>query len=251
MNSKTGLPLLGCLMLAGVWLAVADVGRLTSPLILPPLTEVLLRLTELSHQETLALDLGYTLWRWSLGFALGVFLGVTGGLVLGVSSTLYRVFEFPLEFLRAMPVTALFPLFLLIFGIGDEAKVAMACLPAGLLLCVSTAAGVRQSDQARLRMARVFGATRLQIFRSVVLFEALPSICTALRLALSLSLVVTVVSEMFIGTDIGLGQRVYESYLTNSIESLYALLLVLGVVGYGLNKVALLLERRFVFWTGR
>jgi ABC-type nitrate/sulfonate/bicarbonate transport system permease component len=244
-------PLWGCLAIALTWLLVADIGHLVSPLLIPPLHEVLLRLLELGRHDTLALDTASTLWRFALGFGLGVALGVVSGLFFGVFQKLYSAFELPLEFLRAMPVTALFPLFLILFGIGDQAKVAMAFLPTFLLLSVSTAAGVRQADHARRRMARVFGATPVQIFRCIVLYDALPNICTGVRLGLSLSLIVTVVSEMFIGTDSGLGQRVYDSYLTNSVSTLYALLLVLGVAGYTLNKIAVSLERRFVFWTGR
>ena len=71
------------------------------------------------------------------------------------------------------------------------------------------------------------------------------------RLSLAQSLIVTVVSEMFIGTDFGLGQRVYDSYLTNSVSTLYALLIVLGTLGYLANRLMVMGERRLVFWAGR
>ncbi len=233
------------------WISIADLGQFINPLLVPSLKDVITRLFELAQQETLLLDSVYTLSRFSIGFGLGVLCGVLCGLMFGMVPKFYEMFELPLEFLRAMPVTALFPLFLILFGIGDQAKVAMAFLPTFLLLTVSTAAGVRQVDSARRRMAFVFGATPFQIFRLIVIYDALPNICTGFRLALSLSLVVTVVSEMFIGTDIGLGQRVYDSYLTNSVPTLYALLLVLGMAGYVLNKAAILFERRFVCWAGK
>ena len=104
----------------------------------------------------------------------------------------------------------------------------------------------------RRKMAAVFGASKFQIFRLIIIImDALPQIFVGLRLALAQSLIVTVVSEMFIGTDFGLGQRVYDSYLTNSVTTLYALLIVLGVIGYGANKLLVFLESRIVFWTGK
>lgn len=100
-------------------------------------------------------------------------------------------------------------------------------------------------------MAAVFGATPTQVFKYIVLYEALPQIFIGLRLAVSFSLIVAIVSEMFIGTELGLGQRVYDSYLTNNTTSLYAILLVLGLLGYVLNKFISLIETKFIFWGGK
>jgi ABC-type nitrate/sulfonate/bicarbonate transport system permease component len=242
------LGFLSCLLL---WYLAVDCFALVNPILLPPLKEVVLRLSELLTNGSLARDFLATIQRWTLGFGLGASLGITAGLVLGVTPRLYRILEGPLEFLRAMPVTAIFPLFLMIFGLGDASKIAMAFLPTFLLLLINASYGVFHASLERRRAVQIFGATPWQIFRYVVFFESLPQIFIGLRLALSLSLIVTVVSEMFIGTDTGLGQRIYDSYLTNSVTTLYALLLVLGLVGYVLNKISLSFEKRLVFWAGR
>lgn len=242
---------LGVLLLPLVWFIVADWLELATPLILPPLKDVLARLWSLISSGEIFPDLYKTLYRWVLGFALGILVGVPCGLLLGTSAALYRVFELPIEFFRTLPVTAVFPLFLLIFGVGDEAKIAMAFFPTFLLLVVNTSYGVSHATPERQRMAKAFGASRLQSFRWITCREALPQIFIGLRLALSLSLIVTVVSEMFIGTEFGLGQRVYDSYLTNSVNTLYAILILLGLLGYGLNKLLILIEHKTVFWAGR
>jgi NitT/TauT family transport system permease protein len=213
--------------------------------------DVFIRLKELVLSGSLLADFWATFGRWMVGFGLGVVAGIGAGLLLGVLPRLYAYCEGPIEFLRAMPVTAIFPLFLMIFGIGDESKIAMAFLPTFLLMLINSSYGVIHASPERRRVLLAFGATQIQIFRHVVWFEALPQIFIGLRLALSLSLIVTVVSEMFIGTDLGMGQRIYDSYLTNSVTTLYSFLLVLGVFGYGLNKICIALEKNIVFWAGR
>lgn len=239
------------ILLPMIWLLSADIFKLASPLLLPPLWLVVERLFALLAHGAFLDDLLATIYRWAIGFCSGITCGVLVGLLLGISSRLRRLFEFPLEFMRSMPITAIFPLFLIVFGIGDPSKIAMAFTPSFLLMVVNTTYGVLLSDPTRRRMASVFGATRFQIFRLVVIMDALPQIFVGLRLALTQSLIVVVVSEMFIGTDHGLGQRVYDSYLTNSVSTLYALLIVLGVIGYVLNKLFLVLESRLIFWTGK
>ena len=241
--------LFGLAIIPFTWWIVADWLQLVNPLLLPSLQSVLVKLGRILSSGSLLIDLKFTLWRWIVGFSFGAVAGILSGLVLGYSRRGIALFEFPIEFLRALPVTAIFPLYLIIFGVGDSAKIAMAFTPTYLLMLINTTYGVTLAEPTRRKMAKVFGATKFQIFRYVITFDALPQIFIGLRLAVSLSLVVTVVSEMFIGTDFGLGQRVYDSYLTNSVTTLYALLIVLGVLGYLLNKFVIVIGRRVVFWS--
>jgi len=243
--------LFGFLFFILLWLLAVDVFNFVNPILLPPLHDVIARLGQLITNGSLARDFLATFMRWAYGFGMGATLGVAAGLALGVAPRIYRILEGPLEFFRAMPVTAIFPLFLILFGIGDASKIAMAFLPTFLLMLINASYGVAHASPERRRAVQVFGATRWQIFRYVVFFEALPQIFIGFRLALSLSLIVTIVSEMFIGTDTGLGQRIYDSYLTSSVTTIYALLLVVGTLGYLVNKASMLLEKRFIFWAGR
>ncbi len=240
--------LLGILIIPFIWFICADVLTLVNAALLPSLISVLRRFADLIGSGSIFADLGATVLRWLTGFSLGVFTGVLTGLILGLSPALMRTMQFPIEFFRAMPVTAIFPLFLIVFGIGDSSKIAMAFTPTFLLMTVNTSYGVTLAETLRRKMARVFGASSIQIFFRIVTMDALPQIFVGLRLSLSLSLVVTVVSEMFIGTDFGLGQRVYDSYLTNSVTTLYALLIALGLLGYFANQLMMFLERKAVFW---
>jgi sulfonate transport system permease protein len=224
---------------------------LTPPSMLPSLSDVLSRVLSLLVDDVFLADVFFTVRRWLSGFILGVMAGTLIGLCIGHSVRLRTLLEFSIEFLRAIPVTAIFPLFLLTFGIGDSSKVAMAFLPTFLLMLVSTSYGVTLVEPARKRMAKAFGASPRQIFWRVTFMDALPQIFVGVRISLSQSLIVTVVSEMFIGTEFGLGQRVYESYLINSVNTLYSILIWLGLIGYIVNKGTLSVERKLVFWAGK
>ncbi|HMO01468.1 MAG TPA: ABC transporter permease [Oligoflexia bacterium] len=250
-NSTTIYKIGGVFLLPFLWWLCADTFAFVSPLLLPNLTTVINRLYSLITTGTITQDLLATMYRWTIGFSLGVTTGTLVGLMLGVSNRLRSFFEFPFEFFRSMPITAIFPLFLIIFGIDDPSKIAMAFTPTFLLMVVNTSYGVLLTDPTRRKVAVVFGATQLQTFRKIIMMDALPQVFVGLRLALTQSLIVVVVSEMFIGTDFGLGQRVYDSYLTNSVSTLYALLIVLGIIGYIFNRLVLLAEAKFVFWAGK
>jgi NitT/TauT family transport system permease protein len=195
-------------------------------------------------------DLGASLLRWLVGFGLGCVIGMPVGLLVGNSLAAYKA-SFPLiDFLRSLPVTALFPLFLLIFGIGEASKMAMAFTATVFVVILNSAFGAVQASHTRRRAAAVFGASPWQVFYMVVFWEALPQTFVGFRTASSLALIVVIVSEMFIGTQNGIGQRIYDAYSFNLTKDLYAVLLITGLLGFAMNRLFLAGEKRVVFWAG-
>lgn len=245
------LSYIGFFALIAAWLLATDISQFAAPQLLPSLQDVLKKLGTITLNGSLWIDTQASLGRWIIGFTLGVMGGALTGLLLGLNPKIYKACEFPIEFLRTLPVTAIFPLFLILFGIGNASKIAMAFTPTFLLMLINAAYGVLHAPLGRANMAKAFGATKVQVFKYIVVFDALPQLVVGVRLALSLSIVATIVSEMFIGSDHGLGQRIYDSYLTNDVQTLYAVLIVLGMIGYSLNKAILKLEKHFVFWSGK
>ncbi len=243
-------PILLPLFLLAVWAIVSGVG-LAPRVLLPTPAAAFSRLATLLGPGGALPDIAATLRRWALGFVAGCLVGVPLGLALGGSRRVFRATFPSVDFFRSLPVTALFPLFLLLFGIGDTAKVAMAFAATLPVVALNSAYGVVNARQARIRAARVFGATRFQIFRWVLFFEALPQTLVGVRTAVSLALIVVIVSEMFIGTKAGLGQRIFDAYTTNFTEELYAVLLIVGMLGYVLNVLFVQAERRLVPWAGK
>lgn len=196
-------------------------------------------------------DLGPTVKRTLQSFGIAVVGAVPLGIVLGANRTVYRGFESLIDFFRSTPVTALFPLFLLIFGIGDEAKVAVAVFAAGLIILFNVAYGVIGATRTRIMAARAMGASHLRVLKDVLFFEALPQTFVGLRTGVSLGLVVIIVAEMFVGADNGMGKRIIDAQQVFDLSNMYASILVTGVLGYVFNRVFLSLDQRVVHWSGR
>jgi len=233
-----------------VWWASSATG-LINPLFLPRLSALAKALVGLLSGPAIYLDAVATLYRALLGLLLSFLVGVPLGLVLGRFTGLYQFIEFPVDFFRSIPSSALFFLFILFFGIGDASKVAVVFYGCSLILLVNTVYGAKptREKQDRINMLRSFGATSWQIFYFAVWRDALPHIAAGFRVCVSLSLVLVVVTEMFLSADRGLGRRIYDFYLAYKIPEMYAAIIILGLVGFSANKLTLLFERRASFWT--
>lgn len=196
-------------------------------------------------------DLWPTFVRVFYAFACAAVVGVPLGIVLGVNERVYRAVEFVIDFFRSTPATAMFPLFLLLFGLGDFSKIAVASFAALLVIVFNTAYGVMNARRTRLLAARSMGASRLRIFIDVVFYETLPQTFVGLRTAVSLALVVIIVAEMFIGATDGLGHRIIDAQISYDLPEMYGSILITGALGYALNVAFLIVESRLVHWSGR
>ena len=145
----------------------------------------------------------------------------------------------------------MFPLFLVLFGVGDETKISVAAFGAVLVILFNVAYGVMNARKTRLLAAKVMGASRLRVLFDVMLLELLPQTFVGLRNGVSLALVIIVVAEMFIGSQDGLGHSVFEAQQLFDMPRMYAAIFAAGALGYGLNLLFLLIERRFVHWSGK
>lgn len=222
-----------------------------SQTLLPAPLTALRMAAELSWSGDIWPDLAETLWRTGAGYLSACVVGVAVGLVIGSARALYASLEFTIDFFRSLPVTTLYPIFVLFFGIGSASKIAMVFAASVFVVTLNAAYGVLRSSPTRRQMARLYGASPFKLLWSVTLPEALPQALIGMRVALSYSLIVAIVTEMFMGAQVGMGQRVFDAYTRYSTVELYALVLITGVVGYALNRGFVLLERRIVRWGPR
>ncbi len=236
------------LLLLFVWWLLSQ-HSFVSPLFLPRVGDVGLEIG-VALREGLLGDIGATLYRSLIGLAIAGALGIPIGLLLGYSKRLYQQAEFTIEFFRSIPTTALFPLFLLLFGVGDLSKISMVAFGAIAFFIINTVYGVHGVRRQRVAAAQAMGLKGVDLFRYLILPEALPSIVTGFRLALSYSLVIAVVTEMFFGSNDGVGYRIMTAQYIYDTPAIYVGIITAGLLGLGLNKVALGLERRFIHWRG-
>jgi len=242
--------LIGPIILFLLWLAAAEL-QLVDKFFLPGPITTLGELFRLLITGAVIPDLLLTFERVLLAFAIALIIGLPIGLLLGQSEKAYRSSEFIIDFFRSTPATALFPLFLLIFGISDLSKIAVTAFAGALIIIFNTAYGVMHAKKSRLLAAKIMGASRTQIFRSILFWESLPQTFVGLRSAVSISLIIIIITEMFIGTTAGLGRRIIDSQITYEIKTLYATILFAGILGYLLNLIFLTIEKRYLHWSGK
>lgn len=233
-----------------LWAVVTATG-MVKPLFLPSPGQVLSTLMALLAGGDLWGDAGSTLWRTGAAFLISAVIGTALGVPLGIWSKFYESLEVVFDFFRSMPSTALLPLAMLLFGLGDTSRIAVAAFTCSLVNAIQTAYAVRAIPRHRILAAKLFGARGFFLLRSVHIPSVLPGLVAGWRITLSLSLILIVVSEMFIGTRTGLGMRIYDYHLMFRSSEMYAVILVVGLVGYGLNKLVELAEHKFVHWAGK
>jgi ABC-type nitrate/sulfonate/bicarbonate transport system permease component len=244
------VPFIGPVLLFIVWDLVVRLG-FVKPILLPPPADTLLALVNGLAGGPLLKDFTVTLWRTTQAFMIAAVIGMPLGILLGSTEKAYRSVEFLIDFFRSTPSSALIPLFLMIFGISDINKVAIAAFGAMLIVVFNSAYGVLNARKQRVMAAKVMGASRWQIFKDVLVWESLQPSFVGLRSAVSMALVIVIVAEMFIGADNGLGNRIINSQQVMNVKEMYASILAAGVMGYALNVLFLLSERRIVHWSGR
>ena len=237
------------LLLAAWWLAFD--AQWVSHKLLPSPWATVQSLWQSVLSGSIAKDFLSTLNRTLSAFAMAAVAGIPVGIVLGANQKIYRSIEFLVDFFRSTPATAMFPLFLLIFGIGDFAKIAVAAFAAWLVVVFNVAYGVMNARQTRILAARVMGASSLRVFRDVMFFESLPQTFVGLRMAASVALVVIIVAEMFIGSSDGLGRRIIDSQQVFDLQQMYASIIASGIMGYGMNVFFLGIEKWLVHWSGK
>lgn len=229
------------------WLLISAT-KVANPLFLPSFSDTVHALYAMLQTGSMYRDLWATLYRTALGFAIAAFLGIPLGLIFGYYAKLYSAFEIVIDFFRSLPGTSLYPLFLLLFGVGSGAQIATAVFVAVGVIFINSAYGVLHNSKVLQNVAMTLDARRLQIFYSIVTMEALPQIFAGLRTALSIALIVVVANEMFMGSNVGLGQKMFDYYLTYQTARLYAVLIMTGLLGYALNKLFRLFEARVLHW---
>lgn len=191
--------------------------------------------------------LSSTAQAWLAGLAVAAAIGIPLGIAVGLSSWVDSTTQRAVEFLRPVPVVALVPMAVVIFGIDLGMQVflvALACLWPVLL---GTRAGVRAVDPLQLDTARTFGLGRGTVVRRVVVPSIIPAIATSLRVAASLGVVVAIAAQLVSGSP-GLGQLLIASQRAGNNDVVWACLLVAGLFGIAVNLGLGALERRVASW---
>jgi ABC-type nitrate/sulfonate/bicarbonate transport system permease component len=189
-----------------------------------------------------------SLTRIALGFGIAVVVGVAVGVPIGLSRVA-RLWTMPhIEYWRAMPPPALLPIsVILLHSIGNVQKVSFIAFFCVFPILLNTIDGVRGIDPTLVDTARSYGIGGWERVRRIVLPAALPQIVAGMRNSLSLAVIMMVLAEYFSSTS-GVGYVLLISKNTFEMAPMWAAILLIGVLGYVLNVLFLLVERRFLAW---
>lgn len=202
------------------------VGRSADLLILPPLSDVLVGLWTFVADGTLLERLGGTLLALVAGMAISILVGVAVGALMGRFRTVEYALDMYVNAAMGAPMVAFIPVFVLLFGVGYESRIASVVVFAIFPIIVNTAAGIRNVNGSLVAMARSFGATERQMLRWVRLPDAFPMIRAGLRLGASRGVKGVITGEVIIAV-VGMGALVKQYGTAFSIDRLYAIVFVL------------------------
>lgn len=249
-NAQVYLPVVGVVGLIVLWYLAVWI-QIVDPVLLPSPTDTFGAMWNGMLHGKLGADFIKTVLRTTYATLIAAAIAIPLGILLGSAEKLYRSVEFVIDFFRSTPASAMFPLFLVLFGVGDATKISVAAFGAALVIVFNVAYGVMNARKTRLLAAKVMGASKLRVLTDVMLLESLPQTFVGLRNGVSLALVIIVVAEMFIGSQDGLGMRVFEAQQLFAMPDMYAAIFAAGALGYGFNLLFLLVERQFVHWSGK
>jgi len=233
-------------VLVVAWEAVSRSGIVT-PFLLPPISAVMARVGQDAISGELAVNLGLTLFRSLVGFAIAG----AGGVVLGILMTRQRLIRWFFDPIVSvgfpMPKIAFLPIFMLWLGLYDFSKISMAVFNAIFPVITATIAAAEGVDRQLLWSARSLGASERQLLREIILPAALPQILTGLQVALPISMIVMIVTEMLMGGQ-GLGGAMIAASRFADSPGVFAGIVEIAIAGLCLVKGISVLRRHLLAW---
>jgi sulfonate transport system permease protein len=236
--------------LLAVFLAVWQIGSTQgwiNPTVFPPLDAILSALLQGLTTGALLDDIAISLQRSGIAFAAAVGLAIPLGLFMGQIRAVEQALDPILQFFRQTSALALYPVFILLLGLGEASKVFVIFWATLFPILLATIGGVKEVDRKLIEMAATFGASRATIFRRVVLPASVPSIFVGLRLSATTALLLLIAAEM-IGANKGLGFQVMNAQYNFQIPQMFAAILLLAALGLTANALLVTLQRRLCRW---
>lgn len=235
-----GLPLV---LVAAWWLATAN----STSFYWPPLSKILEAFGPTWFEGRMTADVLPSLARLAIGYLLALVIGIGIGVAVGSSPKLRALVEPVLEFFRAIPPPVLVPILILFAGIGDGMKVLVIVSGALWPILLNTVEGVRSIDEVLRDTARCYRFRRPAWLLHLVLRGASPQIVAGARQALSIAIILMVISEMFAASN-GLGFSIIQFQRSFALPQMWSGIVLLGLIGVALSLLFRIVETRTMAW---
>jgi ABC-type nitrate/sulfonate/bicarbonate transport system permease component len=240
------LPLIfvGAVLVA--WEAAARSG-LWNKILFPSLVNIGQELVLFFTRTASLMEVWTSLYRALGGFALAAVVGIFLGILMGRSKTIAGLLDPLFSGTYAVPKLALFPIFIFVFGIGSLSKVALVFLECLYPIVIMSYAGARSVNRVYIWSAQNMGASRADLLRRVVIPATAPFIFAGFRVAVPVAMIVVVITEMVSSAD-GLGYLVIYSLSSLRTDRMLAVVVVIALLGYALDKAVVLARDRLIYW---
>jgi ABC-type nitrate/sulfonate/bicarbonate transport system permease component len=207
-----------------------------NPFLIPPPLEVFRTAIPMLASGEIASDVAISMIRVMVGFTTGSLAGVVIGVLLGRVRLLHDLLDPIMELLRYLSPTAMIPIAVIWFGIGEMSKYFLIFWGTFFIVLINTTAGVWRTPVARQRAAACLGASRLQIFVLVVVPSAVPYIVTGMRVAMASSFMSIIPAEI-LAADSGIGYLLQQSSLLLQTNRIFVALLTICVLGFVVDRI--------------
>ena len=228
------------------WEAAARSG-LWNKILFPSLVSIGQELVLFFTRTASLMEVWTSLYRALGGFAAAAVVGIFLGILMGRSKTIAGLLDPLFSGTYAVPKLALFPIFIFVFGIGSLSKVALVFLECLYPIVIMSYAGARSVNRVLLWSAQNMGASRADILRRVVIPATAPFIFAGFRVAVPVAMIVVVITEMVSSAD-GLGYLVIYSLSSLRTDRMLAVVVVIALLGYALDKAVVLARDRLIYW---
>jgi sulfonate transport system permease protein len=237
------------ILLVGLWQLLCSTGRIPMTIAASPVqvVQAAIHLWNVGAPSTLGEDLRVSLTRALVGLAVGASVGAVSATIAGLSKFGEQLFNGPVQILNTVPFLALLPVMIMWFGIGEESKVLLIALGAGIPVYINLFAGIRGVDQRLVEMAAVAGAGRWRLISRVLLPGALPGFLVGLRFALAYSVLGLVVAEQINATS-GIGFMITQAQTYDRLDEMFLGLAIYAVLGLLADQIVRVLERTLLVW---
>lgn len=229
-----------------LWEAAARLGWIDARFFPPP-SAILEKLVALTRSGELLINLWASLKRLFWGSLLGGIPALAIGILMGLYRPIRTAIDPLISATYPIPKSAILPLVLLIFGLGEMSKIVMVALGVFYPVVINTIAGVLQIDRIYLDVGKNFRASRWQTFRTIALPGALPNIMAGVKLGVGLGLILIAISEM-VGAKTGIGFMIWDAWQVLSVETMYVGLVVIAIIGFVLTLILNEIESWLLPW---
>jgi NitT/TauT family transport system permease protein/taurine transport system permease protein len=214
-----------------------------NPFLIPPPLEVFRTAIPMTLSGEIVTDVAISMSRILVGFAVGSVAGIVMGVLLGRIRLLHDLLDPIVELLRYLSPTAMIPIAVIWFGIGELSKYFLIFWGTFFIVLINTIAGVWRAPVTRQRAAECLGANRLQIFMLVVIPSSVPYIVTGMRVAMASSFMSIIPAEI-LAADSGIGYLLQKSSMLLQTNRIFVALLTICVLGFIVDRIFRLLVAR-------